>query len=80
VRRERRIGDYRILAQLDEQQRQEELRTFRWALKNPALKNLIAKYFDEACLRDIFGLNADGSNFCKHEGEGGPGRAESTEA
>ena len=80
VQRERRIADYRIRAQLGQRYRQEELRNIRWALRNPVLKNLIAKGFGEACLRDTFGLNPDGSNFYKPEGEGGRDRAGSTEA
>jgi hypothetical protein len=69
-RRQRRSRARKIIAGIREAQHQRRLRA-ECVLKTPVLKDLVLKFFDEAALRDIFGLSPDGKSICHVQGEGG---------
>jgi hypothetical protein len=69
-RRAQRIADRKLLAAMHAEVQREERRLRADGItKSPMLKNLILKSFDEATLRDIFGLSSDGE-ICEIQGKG----------
>jgi hypothetical protein len=72
--RERRIALRKIMIERHSAQRERRQRA-ECIVSTPILKNLVLKSFDQATLRDIFGLTPDGINICEIQGEGGANQA-----